>query len=111
LGEIEFRPEDACFCAEDRIKDKKNFTLKADGNGRISQKWTDCMTGGSSVMFEDTFGVCYPSLSFRASAPGYNSSEWLHFDHRRDDKAVKRGKGLATQEMTIALRKKTRPGR
>ncbi len=112
LTKIEFKPEDGCFCAEDRIKDKKNFTLKADANGRIAKKWTDCMIGGSSGMFEDTFGVAYPSVSFRASAPGYASSDWLVFEHRRDDKTLKRGKGLATLEVRIALRKmKSKPER
>jgi hypothetical protein len=99
---IEFRSEGGGLCQEDR--DEARYSLQADATGKLTRKWTGCMCFGTKSLMQDTFAVHLPLLWFRASAPGYDATEWVYLDDQPYRRAVRRAKGLATLDVKIALR-------
>jgi hypothetical protein len=102
---IHIRAEEGGFCKE---RDKQEFTLKTDAEGRVRRLCEDCMCFGTSGPFTDTFAVHLPYWQFQVSAAGYTDSDWIDIDTfrglaRRGQHGIDPARLLVSTELQKAL--------
>ncbi len=99
---IHIRLEDGGGFYENR--DKPQFDLMTDEQGRASYKCKDAMCDGSKGLFEDKFAIHLPWWTVHASAIGCTDSASFYVDVPERRRQVDRGDKQARLELKIALR-------
>lgn len=101
---VRIRAESGGFC---RDRERREFSLLTDSNGRARHTCAECMCSGSRSCFENTFAVHLPSWWFKAQANGYSDSEEEDLNGPKYLTQVRRGKPFATVMIPIELQKRS----
>jgi|GEM_PF-4239559 len=99
-AQIEIHSEGGLY----KERDRREFQLTTDPNGRVSYICLDSMSSGSRGPFEYTYSVQLPWWRFRTSAAGFQSNDWVELNVPEFGRRVRRaGPGKAKVEIPIRL--------
>jgi hypothetical protein len=81
------------------------FSLTTDSAGRAKRLVKKCLSFGAESWYKNTFGIHLPNWHYRASAPGYTTTEMTELDTPDNSSRVKRSDGMTILTVQVRLHK------